>query len=138
MNTINKLLLVISLFAFMFSCSEDFPEKQKVLDTTKIIGKTFSTESLSLTFISKDSLTFNTKNTLYLLEGKSKYELHNDTIIIKSPYGKRLEPSETTESYIYNFIGCIKNDRIYKATFLIIGPEEKEQFVGIENILFME
>lgn len=98
MNTINKLLLVIPLFAFMFSCSEDFPEKQKVLDTTKIIGKTFSTESLSLTFISKDSLTFNTKNTLYVLEGKSKYELYNDTIIIKSPYGKRLEPSETTES----------------------------------------
>lgn len=82
-------------------------------------------------------LYFNIQKVKYL-EGKSKYELHNDTLIIKSPYGKRLEPSETTESYIYNFIGCIKNDRIDKATFLIIGPEEKEQFVGIEITLFME
>ncbi len=50
--------------------------------------------------------------------------MNNDTIVIKSPYGKRLKPNETTDSYILNFIGYLRNDRI-EATFFIIGPEEK-------------
>ncbi len=38
---------------------------------------------------------FPNQNTLYILEGKSKYEINNDTIVINSPYGKRLEADET-------------------------------------------
>lgn len=62
--------------------------------------------------------------------------MNNDTIVIKSPYGKRLKPNETTDSYILNFIGYLRNDRI--ATFFIIGPEEKEQYLGHDVTLFME
>ncbi|MDY3266579.1 MAG: hypothetical protein SOX26_03465 [Phocaeicola sp.] len=131
-----RFLLIISLCTLTFSCSKDFPENK--LDYTKIIGKTFSTQSLSLNFTSSDSVTFRTKNTLYILEGKSKYEIHNDTIVIKSPYGKRLEPNETTDSYIYSFIGYLKNDRIDNANFSIIGPYEKEQFFGDGITLIME
>lgn len=115
---------IISLCAFIFSCSKDLPENQSTQNSTRLIGKTFSTQSLSLTFTSSDSVSFQTKNTLYLLKGKSKYEMNNDTIVIKSPYGKRLKPNETTDSYILNFIGYLRNDRI-EATFFIIGPEEK-------------
>ncbi|MCU6778251.1 hypothetical protein [Phocaeicola fibrisolvens] len=132
-----KSLLIISLCAFIFSCSKDLPENQSTQNSTKLIGKTFSTQSLSLTFTSSDSVSFQTKNTLYLLKGKSKYEMNNDTIVIKSPYGKRLKPNETTDSYILNFIGYLRNDRI-EATFFIIGPEEKEQYLGHDVTLFME
>lgn len=105
---------------------------------TSIVGKTFSNQSLSLTFESRDSVSYLTKNTLYILKGKSKYTINNDTIVIKSPYGKRLRPNETTESYILSFVGCLKKDRIEKATFSIIGSEEKEQFFGYEISLLME
>lgn len=71
------------------------------------------------------------------MKGKSKYEMNNDTIVIKNPYGKRLKPNETTESYILSFTGYLQNDRI-EATFFIIGPEEKEQYLGHEVTLFME
>lgn len=71
------------------------------------------------------------------MKGESKYEMNNDTIVIKSPYGKRLKPNETTDSYILNFIGYLRNDRI-EATFFIIGPEEKEQYLGHDATLFME
>lgn len=133
-----KFLLIISLCTFIFSCSKNVPENQSLQDTTKIIGKTFSTQSLSLTFISSDSVSFLTQNTLYILKGKSKYEINNDIITIKNPYGKRLNPNETTDSYIYSFIGYLRNDKINKATFFIIGPEEKEQFCGDEITLYME
>lgn len=81
-----------------------------------ILGKTFSNQSLSLTFENNDSVSFQTKNTLYILKGKSKYEIDNGRIIIKSPYGKRLEPDETTDSYILSFIGSLKKNRIDDAT----------------------
>lgn len=113
-------------------------EKEQLHTEQKLVGKTFSTQSLSLTFVSHDSVSFQTKNTLYILEGKSKYEINNDMIVINSPYGKRLEPNETTDSYILNFTGYLKNDRIDKATFAIIGPYEKEQYFGYEITLFME
>lgn len=71
------------------------------------------------------------------MKGESKYEMNNDTIVIKNPYGKRLKPNETTDSYILNFIGYLRNDRI-EATFFIIGPEEKEQYLGHDVTLFME
>lgn len=132
-----KSLLIISLCAFIFSCSKDLPESQSTQNSTRLIGKTFSTQSLSLTFTSSDSVSFQTKNTLYLLKGESKYEMNNDTIVIKSPYGKRLKPNETTDSYILNFIGYLRNDKI-EATFFIIGPEEKEQYLGHDVTLFME
>ena len=109
------------------------------MDTeTMILGKTFSNQSLSLTFEENDSVSFQTKNTLYILKGKSKYEIDNGRIIIKSPYGKRLEPNETIDCYILSFIGSLKNDRIEDATFSIIGPYEKEQFFGDEITLFLE
>ena len=113
-------------------------EKEQFNTDIKLVGRTFSTQSLSITFISNDSIYFHTKNTLYILNGKSKYEINNDTIVIKNPYGKRLEPDETKDSYILNFIGHLKKDRIDKATFSIIGPYEKEQFFGYEITLFME
>lgn len=133
-----KSLFIISLFAFTFSCSKDFQENQRTQGPIQLVGKTFSTQNLSLTFTSSDSVSFQTKNTLYILEGKTKYEINNDTIVIKSPYEKRPEPNETTNSYILSFIGYLKNDRIDKATFFIIGPYEKEQFCGAEITLFME
>ena len=87
-----KFLLIISLCTFIFSCSKNVPENQSLQDTTKIIGKTFSTQSLSLTFISSDSVSFLTQNTLYILKGKSKYEINNDIITIKNPYGEKTQP----------------------------------------------
>ena len=113
-------------------------EKEQLHIGQKIVGKTFSTQSFSLTFISHDSVFFQTKNTLYILEGKSKYEINNDTIVINSPYGKRLEADETTDSYILNFTGYLRDNKIDKATFSIMGPYEKEQFFGHEITLFME
>lgn len=113
-------------------------EKEQLNTEITLVGKTFSTQSLSITFISNDSICFHTKNTLYILNGKSKYEINNDTIVIKNPYGERLEPDETKDSYILNFIGYLKKDRIDKASFSIIGPFEKEQFFGYEITLFME
>lgn len=60
------------------------------MDTeTMILGKTFSNQSLSLSFEDNDSVSFQTKNTLYVLKGRSKYEIDNGKIIIKSPYGKK-------------------------------------------------
>ena len=50
-------------------------EKEQLHTEQKIVGKTFTTQSFSLTFISHDSVSFQTKNTLYILEGKSKYEI---------------------------------------------------------------
>ena len=128
-NYISIILLCFSLC----SC-----EKEEMRLETSIVGKIFSNQSLSLTFESRDSVSYLTKNTLYILKGKSKYTINNDTIVIKSPYGKRLRPNETTESYILSFVGCLKKDRIEKATFSIIGSEEKEQFFGYEISLLME
>ena len=53
-------------------------------------------------------------------------------------WGALHNPNETTDSYIYSFIGYLRNDKIDKATFFIIGPEEKEQFCGDEITLYME
>ncbi|MCE2616710.1 hypothetical protein [Phocaeicola oris] len=72
------------------------------------------------------------------MKGKSKYEIDNGKIIIKSPYGKRLKPDETTDCYILSFINSLKNDRIDDATFSIISPYEREQFFGDEISLFLE
>lgn len=129
-----KTLISFILLCFcLYSC-----EKEWVDTEAMILGKTFSNQSLSLTFETNDSVSFRTKNTLYILKGKSKYEIDNDRIIIKSPYGKRLEPNKTTDSYISSFIGSLKNDRIDGATYSIIGPYEKEQFFGDEISLFLE
>ena len=130
MKTINFLIL---LCFCLCSC-----EKEQINTETMILGKTFSNQSLSLTFEYNDSVSFRTKNTLYLLKGKSKYEIDNGKIIIKSPYGERLEPDETTDSYILSFIGYLKKDRIDNAGFTIIGPYEKEQVFGDEITLFLE
>lgn len=117
----------------LYSC-----EKEQVDTETMILGKTFGNQSLSLTFENNDSVSFRTKNTLYILKGKSKYEIDNDRIIIKSPYGKKLDPDKTTDSYILSFIGFLENDRINDATYSIIGPYEKEQFFGDKISLFLE
>ena len=130
MKTIHFLIL---LCFCLCSC-----ENEQIDNETTILGKTFSNQSLSLTFEDNDSVSFQTKNTLYLLKGKSKYELDNGKIIIKSPYEKRPEPDEITESYILSFIGYFKKDRIDNAGFSIIGPYEKEQFFGDEVTLFLE
>lgn len=130
MKAISYLIL---LCLCLYSC-----EKEQADIETMILGRTFSNQSLSLTFENNDSVSFRTKNTLYILKGKSKYEIDNGRIIIKSPYGKRLEPDETTDSYILSFIGSLKNNRIDDATYSIIGPYEKEQFFGDEVTLFLE
>ncbi|MCZ2583092.1 hypothetical protein [Bacteroides fragilis] len=129
-----KIISYLILLCFcLYSC-----EKEQTDIETMILGKTFSNQSLSLTFENNDSVSFQTKNTLYILKGKSKYEINNGRIIIKSPYGKRLEPDETTDSYILSFIGSLKKNRIDDATYSIIGAYEKEQFFGDEVTLFLE
>ena len=129
-----KIISYLILLCFcLYSC-----EKEQTDIETIILGKTFSNQSLSLTFENYDSVSFQTKNTLYILKGKSKYEIDNGRIIIKSPYGKRLEPDETTDSYILSFIGSLKKNRIDDATYSIIGAYEKEQFFGDEVTLFLE
>ena len=129
-----KIISYLILLCFcLYSC-----EKEQTDIETMILGKTFSNQSLSLTFENNDSVSFQTKNTLYILKGKSKYEIDNVRIIIKSPYGKRLEPDETTDSYILSFIGSLKKNRIDDATYSIIGAYEKEQFFGDEVTLFLE
>ncbi|MFK2164113.1 hypothetical protein [Bacteroides fragilis] len=129
-----KIISHLILLCFcLYSC-----EKEQTDIETMILGKTFSNQSLSLTFENNDSVSFQTKNTLYILKGKSKYEIDNGRIIIKSPYGKRLEPDETTDSYILSFIGSLKKNRIDDATYSIIGAYEKEQFFGDEVTLFLE
>lgn len=129
-----KIISHLILLCFcLYSC-----EKEQTDIETIILGKTFSNQSLSLTFENNDSVSFQTKNTLYILKGKSKYEIDNGRIIIKSPYGKRLEPDETTDSYILSFIGSLKKNRIDDATYSIIGAYEKEQFFGDEVTLFLE
>ena len=129
-----KIISYLILLCFcLYSC-----EKEQTDIETMILGKTFSNQSLSLTFENTDSVSFQTKNTLYILKGKSKYEIDNGRIIIKSPYGKRLEPDETTDSYILSFIGSLKKNRIDDATYSIIGAYEKEQFFGDEVTLFLE
>ena len=117
-----KIISYLILLCFcLYSC-----EKEQTDIETIILGKTFSNQSLSLTFENNDSVSFQTKNTLYILKGKSKYEIDNGRIIIKSPYGKRLEPDETTDSYILSFIGSLKKNRIDDATYSIIGAYEKK------------
>ena len=129
-----KIISYLILLCFcLYSC-----EKEQTDIETMILGKTFSNQSLSLTFENNDSVSFQTKNTLYILKGKSKYEIDNGRIIIKSPYGKRLEPDETPDSYILSFIGSLKKNRIDDATYSIIGAYEKEQFFGDEVTLFLE
>ena len=129
-----KIISYLILLCFcLYSC-----EKEQTDIETIILGKTFSNQSLSLTFENNDSVSFQTKNTLYILKGKSKYEIDNGRIIIKSPYGERLEPDETTDSYILSFIGSLKKNRIDDATYSIIGAYEKEQFFGDEVTLFLE
>ena len=129
-----KIISYLILLCFcLYSC-----EKEQTDIETIILGKTFSNQSLSITFENNDSVSFQTKNTLYILKGKSKYEIDNGRIIIKSPYGKRLEPDETTDSYILSFIGSLKKNRIDDATYSIIGAYEKEQFFGDEVTLFLE
>ena len=129
-----KIISYLILLCFcLYSC-----EKEQTDIETMILGKTFSNQSISLTFENNDSVSFQTKNTLYILKGKSKYEINNGRIIIKSPYGKRLEPDETTDSYILSFIGSLKKNRIDDATYSIIGAYEKEQFFGDEVTLFLE
>ena len=129
-----KIISYLILLCFcLYSC-----EKEQTDIETMILGKTFSNQSLSLTFENNDSVSFQTKNTLYILKGKSKYEIDNGRIIIKSPYGKRLEPDETTDSYILSFIGSLKKNRIDDATYSVIGAYEKEQFFGDEVTLFLE
>ena len=129
-----KIISYLILLCFcLYSC-----EKEQTDIETMILGKTFSNQSRSLTFENNDSVSFQTKNTLYILKGKSKYEINNGRIIIKSPYGKRLEPDETTDSYILSFIGSLKKNRIDDATYSIIGAYEKEQFFGDEVTLFLE
>lgn len=95
--------LIILLCFCLYSCEKELVDNEKM-----ILGKTFSNQSLSLTFENKDSVSFCTKNTLYLLKGKSKYEIDNGRIVIRSPYGERLEPDKTTDSYILSFIGSLK------------------------------
>ena len=131
MKTLSSLIILLCFC--LYSC-----EKEQIDIESMILGKTFSNQSLSLTFEGNDSVSFRTKNTLYLLKGKSKYEIDNGKIIIRSPYGKRLEPDETTDSYILNFVGSLKKDRIDNAEFSIIGPYEKEQLFGDEITLFLE
>ena len=129
-----KIISYLILLCFcLYSC-----EKEQTDIETMILGKTFSNQSLSLTFENNDSVSFQTKNTLYILKGKSKYEINNGRIRIKCPYRKRLEPAETTDSYILSFIGSLKKNRIDDATYSIIGAYEKEQFFGDEVTLFLE
>lgn len=61
-------------------------EKEQVSMEDMIIGKTFGNQSFSITFESSDSVSFKTKNTLYLLNGKSSYKIRNGKIRIESPY----------------------------------------------------
>lgn len=113
-------------------------EKEQVGMEDMIIGKTFGNQSFSITFESSDSVSFKTKNTLYLLNGKSSYKIRNGKIRIESPYIKRPDSDKITESYIEGFTGVLRKDRIEDATFSVIGPNEREQFFGDKITLFVE
>lgn len=113
-------------------------EKEQVDVEDMIIGKTFGNQSFSITFESSDSVSFKTKNTLYLLNGKSNYKIRNGKIRIESPYIKRPDSDKITESYIEGFTGVLRKDRIEDATFSVIGPNEREQFFGDKMTLFVE
>ena len=115
-------------------------EKEQVSMENMIIGKTFGNQSFSITFESSDSVSFKTKNTLYLLNGKSSYKIRNGKIRIESPYIKRPDSDKITESYIEGFTGVLRKDRIEDedATFSVIGPNEREQFFGDKITLFVE
>lgn len=113
-------------------------EKEQVSMEDMIIGKTFGNQSFSITFESSDSVSFKTKNTLYLLNGKSSYKIRNGKIRIECPYIKRPDSDKITESYIEGFTGVLRKDRIEDATFSVIGPNEREQFFGDKITLFVE
>ncbi len=113
-------------------------EKEQVSMEDMIIGKTFGNQSFSITFESSDSVSFKTKNTLYLLNGKSSYKIRNGKIRIESPYIKRPDSDKITVSYIEGFTGVLRKDRIEDATFSVIGPNEREQFFGDKITLFVE
>ncbi len=113
-------------------------EKEQVSMENMIIGKTFGNQSFSITFESSDSVSFKTKNTLYLLNVKSSYKIRNGKIRIESPYIKRPDSDKITESYIEGFTGVLRKDRIEDATFSVIGPNEREQFFGDKITLFVE
>ena len=113
-------------------------EKEQVSMENMIIGKTFGNQSFSITFESSDSVSFKTKNTLYLLNVKSRYKIRNGKIRIESPYIKRPDSDKITESYIEGFTGVLRKDRIEDATFSVIGPNEREQFFGDKITLFVE
>lgn len=113
-------------------------EKEQVSMEDMIIGKTFGNQSFSITFESSDSVSFKTKNTLYLLNGKSSYKIRNGKIRIESPYIKRPDSDKITVSYIEGFTGVLRKDRIEDATFSVIGPNEREQFFEDRITLFVE
>ena len=113
-------------------------EKEQVSMENMIIGKTFGNQSFSITFESSDSVSFKTKNTLYLLNVKSSYKIRNGKIRIESPYIKRPDSDKITESYIEGFTGVLRKDRIEDATFSVIGPNEREQFFEDKITLFVE
>ena len=113
-------------------------EKEQVSMEDMIIGKTFGNQSFSITFESSDSVSFKTKNTLYLLNGKSSYKIRNGKIRIESPYIKRPDSDKITVSYIEGFTGVLRKDRIEDATFSVIGPNEREQFFEDKITLFVE
>lgn len=127
--------LVLFFFCLFFASCE---KEQINIKDVSIVGKTFRNESLSLYFESNDSVFFETRNTLYTVKGKAKYEIENDEIIIKNPYGRRLEPDEVTDSYILSFTGELKKERIDNSIFFIVGPNEKEQISGVGVTLFMD
>uniref|UniRef100_A0AB33J2J4 Uncharacterized protein n=1 Tax=Prevotella sp. GTC17254 TaxID=3236794 RepID=A0AB33J2J4_9BACT len=94
------------------------------MDHPIAVGKTFGTQNLSINFESNDSISFKTKNTLYILNGKSKYKIKDNIVTIRNSY--KAYKQSGANSCILSFTGQLKKDRIEHATFSIIGHDDKE------------
>ncbi len=123
---------LILLCLCLYSCEKE----QMDTKDTNIVGKTFSHESLSLTFESSDSVCFETINTLYPVKGKAKYKIDNTQIVIINK--RKPSADSVTESYIQSFRGYLKRDKIDDATYSIYGQYEKEQVFGDNVTLFLK
>lgn len=123
---------LILLCLCLCSCEKEQMDTKDII----IVGKTFSNESLPLTFESSDSVCFQTINTLYPVKGKAKYKIDNTKIVIKNK--RKPTADSVTDSYIQSFIGSLKNNRIDDVTYSIYGQYEKEQVFGDNVTLFLK
>lgn len=118
-------------FLLLMACKDDNEDKEFIM-TKPPIGETYESILTSITFESKDSVSFCFRYDP-IPGGKAKYQFNNGKVTIENPYGKFLPYKEVSESYFYFFNGGFSSQDKLEAKYQLVG-EYGAVVIGGTNI----